>query len=104
MEHKEFDDLTRRFTNVCLSRLERKGQYYAGDESNRLAHFDRIAELVGMSREKVLGVLMAKHLISVYDYIEHCEDPNFDEPLGDAIAYLLILYTMLIKHQWIEAT
>ena len=104
MRHGEFDEHTRGFADVCLRRLEEKGQYYAGERSNRLAHFDQIAQLTGMSREKVLGVLMAKHLISVYDYIEHHENSDFEEPLGDAITYLLILYAMLVERRWAEAT
>lgn len=84
-----------------LDILIKKGKSYSSDE-DRLHNFRVAAALQGISEKEALAGMLAKHLVSVFDMVKTDESrPRpyssavWDEKIGDAINYLLILRAMV---------
>lgn len=84
-----------------LDTLIKKGKSYSSDE-DRLHNFRVAAALQGISEKEALAGMLAKHLVSVFDMVKTDESrPRpyssavWDEKIGDAINYLLILRAMV---------
>lgn len=95
MKTEEFNKLVEEQIDRCRNMLIRKSTY--GSESDRLHNFKAFAALSGESQEEVCGGYLGKHLVSIYDMISKTGKgskyllPEWDEKIGDAINYLLIL-------------
>ncbi len=103
MKEELFEKVIKGFIDYeILNRLERKGEEYA-DVCDRFHNFNAASELTGFPPHQVLGLFMAKHIISIYDMMRDeillSEKNNLDmwkEKIGDAICYLLLLYGMVV--------
>lgn len=94
---------------------ETKGEEYKRREDNQFANFDRSATELGLTREQVLLVFLAKHLNSITTWVRDVaagQDRQYAEPItgriDDAILYLLILRGMVedrgtpvADHHWL---
>jgi hypothetical protein len=94
----DFEALVEKRIVETRRRLRVKGEEYGGDD--RLIHFRRMAELTQNPVVEVCGVLLAKHLVSVFDIIDAASIENhwasmIDEKVGDAICYLVLLEAVL---------
>lgn len=84
-----------------IDTLIKKGKSYSSDE-DRLHNFRVAAALQGISEKEALAGMLAKHLVSVFDMVKTDEtrprpysSTVWDEKIGDAINYLLILRAMV---------
>lgn len=81
----------------CTSTLIDKNKEYA-DSVDRLANFRRASDLIERSMEEALGGMLSKHVISIFDMIysdEQFQLERWDEKIGDAINYLLLLSVVI---------
>lgn len=86
----------------CLDTLEVKADEYAKDDVDRLHNFRVAAKLEGVSMAQALGGMMAKHTVSVFDYIREPEGKSiaaWEEKITDHINYLLLLKAVVIAEQ-----
>ena len=69
---------------------------YAHDVENVFANFERIANAVDTSREKVLMVYLLKHIdgISAYSKGYRSQRESVRGRITDAIVYLMLLWAM----------
>ena len=70
---------------------------YARREENAFANFERVAERLGISREKTLLVYLEKHLDGIHAYTDGHRSQREDirGRLNDSIVYLCILRGMI---------
>lgn len=70
---------------------------YARTEDNAFANFERVAERLKISREKVLMVYLEKHLDGIHSYIDGhtSQRENVRGRIMDSIVYLTLLYGMV---------
>jgi len=70
---------------------------YAHDEENVFGNFERIANLLELSREQVLMTYFLKHVDGIAAYIKGHESQREDirGRLTDAIVYLTLLWGMV---------
>lgn len=92
------DDLYARLIALTAT----KGEEYKRREDNQFANFDRAAAELGMTREQVLMVYLAKHYNSIITFVRDSASGltfNYAEPItgriDDAILYLLLLRGMV---------
>lgn len=91
----------------CEDMLFRKEDEYAGKNPDRLHNFQAFADLAGVSLEQVCGGYLGKHLVSIYDMIGETSKgvqydlSKWDEKIGDAINYLLIL-AAIVRNENVE--
>jgi len=95
MKTEEFNEIVCDQINRCLETLECKASDYATKE-DRLHTFKVAAELQGVTKEKALAGMMAKHIVSIFDMCGKSDTHKYsqdiwNEKIGDAINYLLIL-------------
>ncbi len=82
-------------------RLAAKGKEYA--RGDRLSNFKVAAAFQGVTPERALMGMLAKHLVSIADLVGDGErgvvhPPQvWDEKIGDAIAYLVLLDALRIE-------
>jgi hypothetical protein len=105
MNQEKFDEIvSKRLDGTKKTLCEKAKEYAHGD---RLSNFNMISKLTGLRPEMVLGVLMAKHVVALFDFIKELGDLGkyevereykfWDEKIGDTQAYLCILDAMRIK-------
>ena len=72
---------------------------YAQDEDNVFANFERISNILEISREKVLMVYLLKHIDGISAYIKGHKSQREDVTgrLTDAPVYLMLLWSMIIE-------
>lgn len=97
MNQEQFEASVRKRMDACYGILNAKAHEYALDE-DRLHNFTVAGDLQGVTPRQALGGMLAKHIVSIYDMIN--EDKLglmhvWDEKLGDAINYLLLLNAMV---------
>ena len=70
---------------------------YAQDIENVFGNFERIANLLEISREKVLMTYLLKHVDGIASYVKGHESQreNIRGRLTDAIVYLTLLWGMV---------
>lgn len=98
---QSIDELYERLKKLTAT----KGQEYKGGEgTSQFDNFERHAMSMGMTREQVLFVYLAKHIDSITTYIKdqaHGRKREYSEPItgriDDAILYLLLLRGMVAK-------
>lgn len=83
--------------------LSRKAREYARED--RLSNFKKAAALMGGRPERACFGFLAKHLVSLADLVGDLEGgidtplPMWDEKIGDAVAYLVLLEALLVESQ-----
>ena len=70
---------------------------YAHDVNNVFANFERVAEALNTTREKVLMVYLLKHIDGISAYTNGMKSQREDVRgrLTDAIVYLMLLWGMV---------
>lgn len=97
MQTSDFDRIVTSLVSDYTARLISKGSEYS-TEVDRLHNFKVAAELQSTTPPKALGGMLAKHIVSIYDMLNSESEfplPVWDEKIGDAICYLLILRTAM---------
>ena len=78
--------------------LKKEKEYAVG--GNRFHNFDTAGRLDNETPEKALWGMAKKHLVSIMDMVDQCEDREFstahiEEKIGDMINYLILLEGLL---------
>ena len=70
---------------------------YARKQNNAFANFERVAEHVGTSKEKVLMVYLMKHIDGITSFVNghQSQRENVRGRITDAIVYLCLLWGMI---------
>lgn len=96
MTFEEFDKFTDELFAECRAMRDSKGKEYAGT-ADRFGNFNRLAEKLGLPREKILSVYLTKHLDAIDNFIR--DRKVYSEPIRgrivDAIVYLSLLAGMI---------
>lgn len=94
---KDFDETL----EECFKVLGVKGADYTVGSKDRLANFNRGAELLGMRPEQVLAVYWYKHVTAVLNYIKtggQSESEPIQGRITDNINYML-LFSKMVKEK-----
>lgn len=94
MRNEDFAVQVERMLDISHRTLTRKGFEYSPSADDRLHNFRVASALTNESIEASIVGMMVKHIVSVFDMVnseESYEDHIWDEKIGDAINYLLIL-------------
>ena len=104
MTVEEFNRLVEDTFNHIKSVLVNKTKEYTYFD-DKLYNFKQAAHLQKHSQFEALGGMMAKHIVSVYDYIRdvgvgvHHSMAAWDEKIIDAINYLILLRAMVKENE-----
>lgn len=101
---------TAEFNKILVNRIERIQKVLASKASeyargDRLSNFKRAAAMMNVTPERALMGMMAKHWVSVMDFIDDLDvdilhgDWEWDEKLGDSINYLVLLEALAMERQ-----
>ena len=85
-----------------VERLRGAGQAeYARRDANAFANFERVAERLGVSREKVLMVYAEKHLDGIHSYIDghRSQREHVFGRIDDLINYMILLKSMIKEEE-----
>ena len=100
MTPEAFNKIVQARLKDIQSRLVFKQKHYArGDD--RLHNFKRAANFTRQCEEKALLGMLTKQLVSIYDMVDDLENEVsnpielWDERIGDAIAYLILLEALV---------
>ena len=102
--NKIFEERIKKMRSVMVS----KGTVYTAGDQDRLHNFKVSGRIGGTSPETALKGMLIKHLTSVWDMIDECEncDENggvdfdckrVDEKIGDVITYMVLLEALFIE-------
>lgn len=99
MTPQNFDKLVERRVELIKSVLKSKAGEYASSK-DRLHNFQRAANMLGVTREKALVGMWAKHIVSVLDIVDGFDikkptEELINEKIGDSICYLVLLEAIL---------
>ena len=97
MKQQEMLDLMNEMYAEEAETHKTKSQDYATrDGSNVFANFERVGELLGVSREMALAVYLQKHMDRIYTWIKHgsVTSESIEESIKDARVYLALLRGM----------
>ena len=78
---------------------------YARKQSNAFANFERVADYIGSSKEKVLMVYLLKHIDGISSFVNGYQSQREDVRgrLTDIIVYCILMWGMVednqIKHE-----
>jgi hypothetical protein len=81
-----------------VAKVRKSGQNeYAHDEDNVFANFDRIADALNTSREKVLMTYLLKHVDGIKAYVNGYTSQREDVRgrISDIIVYSMLLWGMI---------
>lgn len=98
MTNAMFEAIFNEQIEQCRKVLFLKAQEYATDE-DRLHNFKLAAALTQGTPEQALWGFAVKHLVSISDMVKDGEYPKavWDEKIGDAINYLILLRAQVIE-------
>jgi hypothetical protein len=107
MQTPEFDKIVQSRIGKIGKILSNKAKEYAS-WVDRLHNFKVAARITGETPEMALRGMLMKHIVSVFDIIEHCRTLTIrqiiiDEKLGDSINYLILLEALLYERYGYEA-
>ena len=70
---------------------------YARKQSNAFANFERVADYIGASKEKVLMTYLLKHIDGISSFVNGHQSQREDVRgrITDAIVYLCLLWGMI---------
>ncbi len=102
MDQQQFEEVANKFVSDVKDTLIAKGdEYVPGEQLSRFHNFEAAAHIVQGSRQQALWGFLAKHLISISDMVQ--DEPTkhsmakWEEKLGDAMAYLILLHAMVTE-------
>jgi hypothetical protein len=93
VDSEEFERIFERQVAQSREVLLTKAKEYATDD-DRLHNFEAASALIGGTPEQALWGFAVKHLVSISDMIKDAEyhsEEKWDEKIGDAINYLILL-------------
>lgn len=99
MTIKEFNKVLEQRIEKIRKVLAAKNKEYASP-GDKLYNFKRTAAMLGCSDEEALLGMLAKHLISIIDMVQNKREADYalwDEKLGDAINYLILLEAIILE-------
>ena len=104
MTQEKFNAFAKNFVKQTTSVLYAKGKSYALNRDDRLEHFKRAAEYLSTTPKEACLAQLTKHLISIRDMVWTKEIAKFspeqwDEKIGDAINYLVLLRALVIDEE-----
>ena len=110
MTQEKFNAFAKNFVKQTTSVLYAKGKSYALNRDDRLEHFKRAAEYLSTTPKEACLAQLTKHLISIRDMVcmrrpysdkETVEfsPEQWDEKIGDAINYLVLLRALVIDEE-----
>jgi hypothetical protein len=108
MELQELNNLLEKRIQKMRTVLASKGSVYTAGDLDRLHNFKLAGRIGGTSPEMALKGMLIKHIASVFDMIDMCEncdedgDPGFDsarvdEKVGDTILYMVLLEALFTE-------
>lgn len=100
MDAEQFEEVMQAQFQICQDVLCEKGVEYA--TVDRLHNFRVAAELQGVSMQKALAGMLAKHTVSIYDMCNADTMPEYlawDEKITDHINYLILLKAMVVDYE-----
>ena len=104
MTQEKFNVFAKNFVKKTTSVLYAKGKSYALNRDDRLEHFKRAAEYLSTTPKEACLAQLTKHLISIRDMV--CVNDGivfspeqWDEKIGDAINYLVLLRALVIDEE-----
>lgn len=106
MNEQQFQKIFNDQISLCETTLLKKGSEYAYD-TDRLHNFKVAAVLQGETQAQALGGMLSKHIVSIFDMIgddELYSMEMWNEKIGDAINYLILLKAILIENQTKKST
>lgn len=102
MKAEEFDKVLSARIDKINSSLKSKATEYASN-NDRLYNFKEGAKVLRSNKFHTLLAYLTKHIVSVYDLAEKAGQgqatpkPVYEEKIGDAINYLILLEAMLAE-------
>ena len=104
MTQEKFNVFARNFVKKTTSVLYAKGKSYTLNRNDRLEHFKRAAEYLDTTPKEACLAQLTKHLISIRDMVCINDETVFspeqwDEKIGDAINYLVLLRAVVIDEE-----
>ena len=102
MTNKEFNNVVRHRINLIKNTLYNKGIEYTSNNEDRLINFTIAANFQGITRKQALMGMLAKHLSSLEQMVRMDKKLSYannvwEEKLGDAINYLILLEAMVYE-------
>lgn len=109
MTQEKFNVFAKNFVKQTTSVLYAKGKSYALNHSDRLEHFKRAGRYLDTTPKEACLAQLTKHLISIRDMVCTKEIAKFspeqwDEKIGDAINYLVLLRALVIDEEISDVT
>jgi len=95
MTQERFNEILEARLEKCRKVLSKKAEEYA--RGDRLSNFKKAAGAMNCTPHKALVGMWMKHIISIIDLVDDLEQGKiapyemWDEKLGDAINYLILL-------------
>jgi len=83
-----------------IQKVRAQGQKeYARQQNNAFANFERVADYISSSKEKVLMVYLLKHIDGISSFVNGHQSQREDVRgrITDAIVYLCLLWGMIEK-------
>lgn len=104
MTQEKFNAFAKNFVKKTTSVLYAKGKSYALNRNDRLEHFKRAAEYLDTTPQEACLAQATKHFISIRDMVCVNDGTVFspeqwDEKIGDAINYLVLLRALVIDEE-----
>lgn len=99
MDNLRFGQILDEIIDKTNNVLAKKASEYA-DDVDRLRNFKQAAHLQGVTQEQALNGMMAKHIVSIFDMVASGEvysEAQWDEKIGDAINYLVLLKAITVE-------
>lgn len=97
MIYSDMTNLIKRVFREVEALREAGQKEYARDQLNTFANFERVAEWLGTTRERVLMTYMLKHLDGICAFVEghHSQREDVRGRINDLIVYALLLRGMV---------
>jgi hypothetical protein len=97
MKHKSMHDLMEDIWKTVIKTRDSGQKEYAHEEKNVFANFERVANLLGVNKEKVLMTYLLKHIDGIAAFTKGHESQREDVRgrITDAIVYLCLLWAMV---------
>ena len=97
MQYKKMKQLSEKIWKELQQARDAGQKEYAHHDNNVFANFERVAERLNISPEKVLMVYLLKHIDGITAYIEGHKSQREDVRgrITDTIVYLVLLWGMI---------
>ena len=97
MNHKQMAKVMEDIMKTVKYMRDEGQKEYAHDDGNVFANFNRISDLLGIDRKKVLMTYMLKHVDGVAAYVKGHKSQREDVTgrITDIIVYLTLLWAMI---------